>query len=253
MKFAAIFGIAFVAFAAAEETRPEASKPAPIPPPTTSPGQVLRGVNTSAWLGLNFDPMNDAVRAHVPDLPQGLGLVVTEVVPGSPAEKAGIKTYDVFWKLGDQLIANKAQLATLLKLQKEGEEVKFSVYRSGQSLSLPIVLGRQPADPLLGGAPALATAGPDVPMKVVYPTEGSGELKAADGKVNLSLVNGHVEVKIVSSGGAIIFEGPAKDAQGVSLVPEPWKQRVTMLERSLVNGMKNPRPPRLRTVPSTVE
>ena len=129
MKFAAILGLAFVALATAEESRPEV----PTPAPTTAPGQVLRGVNASAWLGLNFDPMNDAVRAHVPDLPQGLGLVVTEVVPGSPAEKAGVKAYDVFWKLGDQLIANKAQLATLLKLQKEGDEVNFALYRSGQS------------------------------------------------------------------------------------------------------------------------
>lgn len=253
MKFPAIFGLAFVALAAAEETRPEAPKSAPAPVPAIVPGQVLRGVNASAWLGLNFDPMNDAVRAHVADLPQGLGLVVTEVIPGSPAEKAGVRAYDVFWKLGDQLIANKAQLATLLKLQKEGEEVNFALYRSGRSLNLPVVLGRQPDDRLLGGSPALATAGPDVPMKVVYPAEGSGELKAADGKVNLSLVNGHAEVKIVSSDGVVIFEGPAKDSQGGSLVPEPWKQRVIMLERSLVNGMNNPRPPRLRVVPSTLE
>ena len=253
MKFAAILGIAFVALATAEESRPEAPKPGSAPAPTIAPGQVLRGVNASAWLGLNLDPMNDAVRAHVRDLPQGLGLVVTEVIPGSPAEKAGVKAYDVFWKLGDQLIANKAQLATLLKLQKEGDEVNFALYRSGQSLNLPVVLGRQPNDRLLAGAPALTTTGPDVPMKVIYPAEGSGELKAADGKVNLSLVNGHVEVKIVSSSGVVVFEGPAKDAQGVSLVPEPWKQRVIMLERSLVNGMNNPRLPRLRVVPSTVE
>jgi membrane-associated protease RseP (regulator of RpoE activity) len=238
VKFAAILGIALATFAVAEESHPEA--------PST--GQILRGVSNTPWLGLEFGEMSDAVRAHVPALPPGIGFVVTNVTPGSPAEKAGVKSYDIFWKLGDQLITNKAQLSTLLNLQKEGDEVNLGLYRSGQELSVRLALGRQPNDQLLAGAP-VKTAGLDVPVKVFYPAEGSGEIGAADGKVTLSLVNGQAVVKIVASGGAIVFEGPIRNAEGVSTVPVAWEKRVSILERGLVDRMNNPRPPRMRVLP----
>lgn len=239
MKLAAILGIALAGLAVAEEARPE----------TPTAGQILRGVNDTPWLGLDFGPLSDAVRAHVPELPQGIGFVVTRVAPGSPAEKAGVKPYDVFWKLGDQWIANRAQLATLLHLKKEGDEVQLGLYRCGQAVAVPVVLGRQPGDRLLAELPIKPSSQPDVPVKVLYPAEGKAETKAADGKAELTLVDGRAEVKIVSSDGAMIYQGPVKNAEGVSLVPDPWKPRVSVLERSLAHTINSPRPPRTRVLP----
>jgi hypothetical protein len=245
VKLAVIFGLALAGLAVAEEASPR--------PATPATGQVLRGVNNAAWLGLDFDPISEAVHAQVPDLKPGIGLVVTQVAPGSPADSAGVKPHDIFWMMGDQWIANKAQLKTLLNLKKAGEEVKLSIYRSGQSLTVPLVLGSQPNDQLLAGAPVKAAVSPDVPVKIFYPAEGSGEIKASDGKVTLTMVNGHAEVKIVSSGGAIVFEGPVRNAQGVSMIPDAWKQRVTILERGLSENMSNSRPPRTRVLPAPEE
>jgi serine protease Do len=240
VKLATILGIAFAGLAVAQEARPE----------TPASGQILRGVSDTPWLGLDFGPLSDAVRAHVPELPKGIGFVVTRVAPGSPAEAAGVKPYDVFWKLGDQWIANRAQLATLLHLQKEGEEVKLGMYRSGEALTVPVVLGRQTDRNLTAVLPAPSPVQPDVPVKVLYPAEGKAETNAADGKAVLKLVDGRAEVKIVSSDGTVIYEGPVKSAQGVSLVPEPWRQRVGVLERGLVQTMNSPRPARTRVLPA---
>jgi membrane-associated protease RseP (regulator of RpoE activity) len=246
VKRAVIFGITLLAgLTVAEETSPRSESPAS--------GQVLRCAGNTGWLGLDFNPMTEAVHAQVPDLLPGIGLVVTKVAPGSPAEKAGVKPHDIFWKLGDQWITNTAQLKTLLNIKKVGEEVSLGLYRSGQALTVPLVLGSQPNDQLLAGAPVKATMRPDVPVKIFYPAEGSGEIKAPDGKVTLSMVNGHAEVKIISSSGAIVFEGPVKDSQGVSLVPDAWKQRVSILERGLGENMNTARPPRTRAIPATEE
>ncbi|MCW1883337.1 PDZ domain-containing protein [Luteolibacter flavescens] len=213
-----------------------------------SPTQLIQGVSDTPWLGLTVGRLDDAVRAHVRDLPQGIGFVVTDVAAGSPAEKAGVKAYDVFWKFGDQLIANEAQLLTLLRLKKDGDKVDLSIYRSGESLVIPVTLSKQAEDPPHGQLSSRNAASPDTPMKVLNPADRTAAIETPDGKAVLSLVNGQSEVKITSKTGSVIFQGPTKDAQGVSLVPDPWKPRVGALERALAHAVKGSRPPRMRVL-----
>jgi hypothetical protein len=226
MKFATLSLLALAGLAAAEEAHPKT--PAPVP--------AVAAVNAMPWLGLTVGRLDDAVRAQVPALPPGIGFMVTTVAPGGPAEKAGVKPYDILWKLGDQWIANEAQLFTLLRLRKEGEETKLAVYREGKSLDLPVTLGRLPEDHLRGKLPALAAGEvPDVPMKVLNPAGSTAEIAARDGKAILTIAGGMKEVKIISSDGPVIYQGPVQDAKGVSLVPDPWKIRVLALERTLAS------------------
>lgn len=249
MKPATLLLIAFAGLAAAqEEPRPEKA-PAE---------QVLRDSNKAPWLGLTVARLEDAVRAHVPAIPAGFGFVIASVDPGSPAEKAGLKPYDVFWKLGDQWVANEAQLFALLRLHEAGDEVKLGIYRTGESLTLPVVLAPIPDDRLLGELPPLESSVlpavmPDLPMKVLKPADRSAEIEAADGKAVLSLVDGVAVVKIYSSDQRrVLYEGPVSSAEGVSLVPDPWKPRVGALERALAHAMKGsltPRAARARVVP----
>lgn len=251
MKLPVLFLIALAGLGAAEEARPE-------PPPAAA---IVHGCDKAPWLGVDLGPLDKATRAHVPKLPEGIGFVVTSVDPGGPAEKAGVKPYDIFWKLGDQWIANKAQLATLLRLHQEGEEVAMGFYRSGKELTVSVVLARMPDEHLLGKLPPLdPSAGPagaaDMPMKVLHLADGTAETEAADGKAMLSLVDGIAGVRIESSSGTVIYEGPVNDSAGVSLVPDPWKPRVAALERALARPMKGglaPRSPRARVAPVAAE
>src|SRR5439155_18219225 len=55
---------------------------------------------TEYYIGVSIDAPDDAVRAQLA-LPNGQGVVVSEVVSGSPAEKAGVKKHDVVLELGD--------------------------------------------------------------------------------------------------------------------------------------------------------
>lgn len=248
MKPTVLLLIALAGLSAAEETRPD---PAVAEPAV----EVIPGISKALWLGVDVGRLDAATRAHVPKLPEGIGFVVTSVNPGGPAEKAGLKPYDIFWKLGDQWIANTAQLETLIRLHEEGDEVVLGVYRSGKELSIPAVLARKPDEHLLGKLPPLDPAAgsivADVPMKVINPADGTASTVAADGMATLSLVDGVAGVRIESSSGTVIYEGPVKDADGVSRVPDPWKPRVAALERGLAHPMKGnlvPRPPRGRNL-----
>ena len=80
-------------------------------------------------IGLGAGPVEPVLRKHL-DLPKEGGLQVTEVMPGSPAAKAGIKPGDIVLGAGDR--------KTVGSLDELKEAVQASG-RSGHPLSLRLV------------------------------------------------------------------------------------------------------------------
>ncbi|MCS7080331.1 MAG: PDZ domain-containing protein [Chloracidobacterium sp.] len=72
------------------------------------------------------------------------GVLVTEVIPGSPAEKAGIRAGDCLVKIGDRPIRDSRDLARELRRAEAGE-IKVTLVRDKQSLVVTPTLG--PATP----------------------------------------------------------------------------------------------------------
>ncbi|WP_391205976.1 S1C family serine protease [Psychrobacillus sp. L4] len=69
------------------------------------------------------------------------GVVVNEVVPNSPAAKAGMKTYDVIVEMDGEKIENTIELRKHLYNEKEiGDELKVKVYREGKVVDLTLKL-----------------------------------------------------------------------------------------------------------------
>ena len=64
-----------------------------------------------------------------------------EVVPGSPADKAGLKQFDLIQKLDDQLLVDERQLSVLVHSHKPGETVTLAVIREGKPHTLKATLG----------------------------------------------------------------------------------------------------------------
>ena len=80
-------------------------------------------------------------------MPIEQGLLVLRTVPGGSAERAGIKGVTDDGTLGDIILSADGQKLTdlddlyrLLDKKKIGETVNFEVYRSGQTVSVPIRL-----------------------------------------------------------------------------------------------------------------
>lgn len=67
------------------------------------------------------------------------GVVVSQVVKDSPAEKAGIKPGDVITEANGQTIRNANQLRTLVGLLRIGTEVKLNIIRDGKQQTINIV------------------------------------------------------------------------------------------------------------------
>ena len=98
-------------------------------------GEVTRG-----WLGVSIQPIE-------PELAEALklkektdgrpvhGALVGGVVPGSPAEKSGLKRGDVITKVGDLEIADASDLLNRIALLIPNEFVDIWVIRDGMTLS----------------------------------------------------------------------------------------------------------------------
>src|SRR5262245_53569865 len=83
----------------------------------------------------------DAVdRAHNEAVTPNTRQVVVLVLPGSPAEKAGLKRGDVLMRVGGRDVPTADALRGALRGRAEGEKVEVVVRRGGQLVTLQVPL-----------------------------------------------------------------------------------------------------------------
>jgi hypothetical protein len=137
---------------------PDASPDAPTPPPANPNDERRRAIELyraqfggqltkATYLGVSTSPVPGALRQHL-GLPEGVGLVVDFVEPDSPAQKAGLKQYDILTKLNDQVLVNAQQLAVLVRTHKAGEEVKLTLVRAAKEQTASAKLVEKEVKPI---------------------------------------------------------------------------------------------------------
>ena len=210
-----------------------------------------------AWLGLRVAKPDAAVTVHVPSLPPGVGFVVKSIDDGGPAQAAGLLELDLLWKFGDQMLVNEAQLATLLRLAKPGEEVVLSGFRGGKPLSVTLKLGQAPvlAKPFSGEmvGSAVLPGSCDGPMRVVNVAEKSASFSNDEGRAVVRREGEVFKVRIDGLKGEVFFEGDLSKDEDLANAPESWRRRIQVLcrtlDQALDGGMVSQRQPRPRVVP----
>ena len=80
------------------------------------------------------------------DLEKAGGLVVAEVDPGSPAQKAGLRPYDVILAMSEAPIEDVDDYLARLYDFRPGDTVAVSVLREGQPLTVQMQIGRRTTD-----------------------------------------------------------------------------------------------------------
>ncbi|EOF55117.1 serine protease do-like htrA [Enterococcus hirae EnGen0127] len=68
------------------------------------------------------------------------GVIVTSVQPATPAEKAGLKQYDVITKIYDTDVSSGVELQSVLYQKKVGDSVKVTYYRGKEKKTTTIQL-----------------------------------------------------------------------------------------------------------------
>jgi len=75
------------------------------------------------------------------------GVLVTNVVSGGPAEKAGLKPGDVVIRLGGAQVADQRELLRAVASQPPGAKVDVVVLRDGKERPIQVVLAVRPTEP----------------------------------------------------------------------------------------------------------
>ncbi|MGD2119616.1 MAG: PDZ domain-containing protein [Chromatiales bacterium] len=96
----------------------------------------------AAMLGVQLADVPDALRSHLGDaLPVDQGVLVVDVLPDGPADKAGIQQHDVILAYADQKLFAVRQLVALVRDDKPGQQVQLQLLRVGKSQQVAVELG----------------------------------------------------------------------------------------------------------------
>jgi serine protease Do len=100
------------------------------------------------WLGVSTQVLNRDL-AEILGVPGRKGVRVTQIMPESPAEKAGIKVGDLFFMLDGQPISasnpsDEELFENLIRQYKVDSEIELEGRRGGESLKLKVTLGKTP-------------------------------------------------------------------------------------------------------------
>jgi serine protease Do len=90
-------------------------------------------------LGIDAEDLNGQLGAFF-GAPDGEGVLVREVNPGSPAEKAGLKAGDVITKIDGERIRSIGDLHEKLAAKRENKTVKLGTVRNRSEMSLTVEL-----------------------------------------------------------------------------------------------------------------
>ena len=68
--------------------------------------------------------------------------MVTQVVPGSPGQQAGIRVNDIVTKVNDQAIDAEHPLQSVMVKFRPGDKVKLTILRDGKEQTVDVTLGQ---------------------------------------------------------------------------------------------------------------
>jgi serine protease Do len=103
-------------------------------------GQVQRG-----WLGVGIQPVDQAIADSI-GLKEPKGAMVTNVVEGDPAEKAGVKSGDVILEFDGKPVDDTRALLRAVADAPAGKRVPIVVWRDGGRRTLSVQVGQMQPD-----------------------------------------------------------------------------------------------------------
>ena len=115
--------------------------------PQLKTGKVVRG-----WLGVMIQGITPKL-AESFGLKSAKGVLVSDVVKGSPAEKSGLKQGDVIMRFDAKEIENAHKLSQVVAATAPDTRVKVDIRRNGNAKTVSLTIGTMPSEEQTAVAP----------------------------------------------------------------------------------------------------
>ena len=148
------------------------------------------------WLGVYSQSLSDELRDGMDY--SGDGVLVSRVLPGSPAEEAGLKKGDIILSLGGHAVASPEDLARSVRSSRAGQTVALQIWRGGERRALQVKLASRPGSQDEMDFEYTPEA-PEAPEAPEPPGGGSNEVRR------------HIKIHMNRDGKAYDWEGDAPD------------------------------------------
>jgi serine protease Do len=122
---------------------------------------ITEGRVRHAWLGVGIGDVKDGAKLGDDGEPERKGKAgkgmpakaawVSRVMPGSPAEKAGVHVGDVITQIDNQKIGEAADVVDYVSAKKVGAKVSLAYLRDGKNGKTQVTLGELPENPYAVG------------------------------------------------------------------------------------------------------
>lgn len=212
--------------------------------------EIVATPRSATELGLQLTRASAVLRQQLA-LSRGAGLVVEEIVPGSRAEKAGVRQHDVLVMLDDQLLLLPEQLAALLEAAATDAPLQCTVLRGGRKVKLPLAVAPPAtARPATAGLRATESTlalvresrPQPAPSRAAAPAEQPARLARVsfetllrqDPDYQIRLTGGEeTRVVVTDNQGRVVFNDTIDTPEGRSRMPVVVRERVEEMEKAL--------------------
>jgi serine protease Do len=101
-------------------------------------GEVTRG-----WLGITIQDLTGDLAAYY-DVKNNSGVLVADVIPGDPADQAGIRAHDIIIDINGNKVTTSHELTATAARLPVGEDATVTVLRDGKQKTLDVKVGKRP-------------------------------------------------------------------------------------------------------------
>jgi len=113
-------------------------------------GKVVRPPKPpKPWVGIAYRPVDEDVRAWFGargPMPPKKGVVIVQVVSDSPAERAGLRPYDIISEIDRKPVKDADAVAKTIGGRKVGQKMALLIWRGGETRLIVVTIGPMPEE-----------------------------------------------------------------------------------------------------------
>lgn len=104
-----------------------------------------------AYLGVELVNLSEPLRAHF-GVPEGSGVLVSNVVDDSPAARAGVQVGDIITRFDGEDVTSSRKLTTMVRKAEAGDPADLEIWRDGKVETVSTTLDERPRPDLRAGS-----------------------------------------------------------------------------------------------------